>query len=149
MMLYIREMDCLVDRLRGIGVKIDEEERGVHLLGNLSQEYSNLRLQLLNQDNLNYNQICEKLLSTAALLESERGSKSMAQGPSVHVVKKGGGRPGRGSKGNYFRGGGARGGSSGGRHCYVCGDFGHLSYDCTKKGGRTSKKVVCYNCKEE
>ena len=80
----------LVDRLRGIGVETEEEGRIVCLLGGLLPKYETLKIQLLNQDSISYLQVCEKLLSTAAMLDSDRSNKKESggeSGASAHAAK--------------------------------------------------------------
>ena len=152
MAAYIREMDSLVDRLRGIGVETEEEDRIVCLLGGLLSKYETLKIQLLNQDSISYLQVCEKLLSTAAMLDSDRSSKresGVESGASAHAAKAAAGQKGaqKGQKGGKNSGRSAASSSSG-THCYVCGDSAHISPNCPMKDKVAGGQKICYNCKE-
>ena len=65
---YISRSDDYVDRLRGVGIIITDNQRILNLLRGLSPQYEFVKITLANQRGLDYNTLCNRLQQNAALM---------------------------------------------------------------------------------
>jgi hypothetical protein len=119
---HVRELTNIFNEMAVIGDPVDEEDRVVHLLASLPEEYSMLVTALeANEKVPAMETVTERLLHE----ERKRGSRQEAQENCLVGNWRGQGTAGRGQEK-----------SRKGPMCFKCREYGHMKWDCPGKVGR-------------
>jgi hypothetical protein len=139
MQVYITELKSLLSKLKGLGVEMPEEIKVIRLVRGLSEEYEVDRKILGNIEDLKFEEACGKLLSESLM----RKSTIRREGPAM-------GNYAGGSKKTYTKRPASKR-TSGSKTCYVCGEQGHISFNCPRKteGKPGEKMYLCYICNSD
>ena len=129
---YIQEVKALIDRLRGVGVVLEDEMMVIKLLRGLREEFDVERKIISSSENLNFAEVCARLQSDALM-----SKKSYKDSPQANAASERQRPPKR-----------KNGASGKGSYCYICGDSSHISPQCPHKKPGGGKVFVCYKCKK-
>jgi hypothetical protein len=109
---HLGVLNGIVSELESIGVKIDEEDKGLRLIWSLPPSYAHMKPILMHgSSTISFGDVANKLISEERRLKSEGKSSDN----SVLLVDRKKGN----SKGKYT--------------CWGCGQSGHLRKDCKNK----------------
>lgn len=139
---HISTLNDLVEQYEGLDAEVNEEEKIFTLLRSLPKKYAMLKTALQNQDNLDYDEICARLVqhdiqvNGPEIVEHEEKpklayfSKAMRERPQIKCFECG--EVGHISRICPIKEYNTRHVSS----CFVCGDHGHKAFQCKlRKGG--------------
>ena len=149
--MLIKALDALVDKLQGIGVIIEDQDRVISLLKSLHPDYEMMKNILLERDGLTYRDACAKLLAHVQL-NGKGGSSYVEKKQAYQAGLKDGQkkekRPNSGGKGAGAGGKEPKANVAAKGYCYTCGDSGHISLSCPLRAKPGEKQATyCYVCK--
>jgi transposase InsO family protein len=147
--MLIKALDALVDRLQGIGVIIEDQDRVISLLKALHPDYEMMKNILLEREGLTYRDACSKLLAHVQLngkANTFSDEKKLAYQAGLKDGLKKDKKPSYGGK---ISGGKEPKANVAARaYCYTCGDAGHISLSCPLRAKPGEKQpTYCYVCK--
>ena len=127
---YIMGVKRMQEKLRGVGLTLDDEMKVIKLLRGLNETYAMDRKILMNVPGLSFEEACGRLLSEAQMGKVTEGKVPVA---NLSVVS---GEPAWKARVK--------------RRCYNCNSESHLSNSCPEvRKVSTIRKLTCFVCGSE
>ena len=127
---YIMDVKRMQEKLRGVGLTLDDEMKVIKLLRGLNETYAMDRKILMNVPGLNFEEACGRLLSEAQMGKVTEGKVPVA---NLSVVS------GETAWKARVK-----------RRCYNCNSESHLSSSCPEvRKVPTVRKLTCFVCGSE
>ncbi|WRX29262.1 zinc finger protein [Theobroma cacao] len=136
LMKHMNEFDGIIDQLKKVDVKVEEEEKALLFLASLPDSYEVFVESLIcGMDTITLEQAQPTLMSREARKKSKEGDRD-PNGLALVIEANRRKSTGKGSKGGKFR--------SNNVQCFKCKRYGHIKRDCpTKRDESNENKSEC------